>query len=63
MKTRTVLYADAGKILTDGNTFGKIIYLAEDGSADNFYEISENDYEKIMTQEEEASSPAGDFPV
>ena len=29
MKTRTIIYADEGKILTDGEIYGKQIFLAE----------------------------------
>jgi hypothetical protein len=53
MKTRTVLYADEGKILTDGELYGKTIYLAETKSADDFYEIDEAEYEAIMKAKEE----------
>lgn len=46
MKTRIVIYADEGKILTDGTTYGKQIYLADGKNADSFWEISENEYEE-----------------
>ena len=52
MKTEAIttikLVAEEGKILTDGIIYGKEIYLAEDRSADEFYEITEAEYEKII---------------
>lgn len=52
--TTTILKADEGKILTDGEIYGKMIYLAKNRSADEFHEISEAEYEEIMKQNEEA---------
>jgi hypothetical protein len=45
--------ADEGKMLTDGNTYGSIIYLAADRSVEEFYEITIAEYEKIMSEQEE----------
>lgn len=53
MKSRTILYADEGKVLTDGEIFGKTIYLAETKSEEDFYEINESDYEAILKAKEE----------
>lgn len=55
MKTRTIIYAEEGKVLTDGKIYGKEIYLAEGESVDSFYEISEEEYEEILNSEEESS--------
>lgn len=52
MITRTVLYADEGKILTNGEIYGKQIYLAVGISADSFYEITEEEYEAIIKAQE-----------
>lgn len=52
MKKRTVLYADEGKVLTDGTTYGKQIYLAEGLDESNFYEITEAEYAQILAEEE-----------
>lgn len=56
MKTTEIktirLEADEGKMLTDGNTYGSVIYLAVDRSPDEFREISQEEYEKIMAEQE-----------
>ena len=51
MKTRKILYADEGKVLTDGEIYGTTIYLAEGRSAGEFYEISAEEYAAIMEKE------------
>ncbi len=53
MKTRIVLFADKGKILTDGKAYGKIIYLAEGVEAESFYEITEEEYKEMLKIQEE----------
>ena len=52
--TRVVISADESKMLTNGEIYGKSIYLAEDVSVDDFYEISEDEYHEIMKEREEA---------
>lgn len=42
--------ADEGKWLTDGENYGKIISLAEGVSVDNYYEISDEEYEEKMKE-------------
>ena len=54
MKTRKILYADEGKILTNGEIYGKQIFLAEGVSEYDFYEITEEEYEIRMKAEETA---------
>lgn len=46
------LTAAAGKVLTNGQAFGREIYLGVSDSPDNWYEISETVYEEIMAEEE-----------
>lgn len=52
MKTKIILYAEEGKVLTDSEIYGRTIYLAEGRSAENFYEITEEEYEEIIKKEE-----------
>ena len=52
MKQRTILYADEGKVLTNGEIYGKQIYLADGVSADSFYEITDAEYAEKVKQEE-----------
>jgi hypothetical protein len=53
MKTRIVISADEGKVLTDGTTYGRVIYLAEGIDIDSFHEITEKEYQKILKAQEE----------
>ena len=54
MKKRIVITADEGKVLTDGEIYGKSIFLAEGASSNDFYEISDEEYQAIMADREEA---------
>ena len=45
---RKVIYASEGKILTNGEIYGKIIYLAEGVREDSFYEITKEEYDTLM---------------
>ena len=53
MKTRIILYAEEGKVLTDGEVYGRQIFLAEGRDADSFYEITQEEYEEILKKEED----------
>lgn len=53
MKSREVLYADDGMVLTDGTHYGKVMFLGSGRSAEDYYEITEAEYEAIMGAEEE----------
>ena len=50
-KTRIKLTASEGMILTNGEAYGKEVFLSQNESADNWYEITEEEYEKIMVEE------------
>jgi hypothetical protein len=56
MKKRTVLYADSGKVLTNGTTYGKIIYLADPLSENSYREITDEEYAEILKEQEESQS-------
>lgn len=43
MKERIVLYADEGMVLTDGEHYGKQVFLADGVSPDCYYEIPESE--------------------
>jgi hypothetical protein len=54
--TRIKLTASEGHILTDGENYGKIIYLASGDEGEKWYEITEEEYQKKM-EEAAASIP------
>ena len=53
MKTRIVITAEDGNVLTNGEIYGKSIFLAEDADVNSFHEISEDEYNAIMAAKEE----------
>ncbi len=52
MKQRIVLYAEEGKVLTNGTEYGTVIYLADGVSAYSYYEIAQEEYEEILRKQE-----------
>lgn len=54
MKIRNIIYADEGKVLTNGTDYGKQIFLADGASADAYHEITEDEYRAILKEKEEA---------
>lgn len=56
MKTENVVLtkieADEGMYLTNGETYGKIIYLGKNDATENWHEITETEYEQIINQRE-----------
>ncbi len=52
VKTRKILYADEGKVLTDGKNYGRIIYLADGVTEADFYEITAAEYAEIEKEEQ-----------
>lgn len=53
MIVRKVIYADEGKVLTNGETYGTQIFLAEGLNEKDFYEISQEEYEEILNEQTE----------
>lgn len=51
-KTGKALVARKGKIYTNGEDYGYKIFLADGVSADDFYEIPVEEYEKILAERE-----------
>lgn len=49
--TITILTASEGHYLTDGECYGKKIYLAIDRSPDEFHEITDEEYGAIKARE------------
>lgn len=50
MEKRIVLFADEGKVLTDGKTYGTQIFLGENDVADNYREITVEEYKAIEAE-------------
>lgn len=48
------IIAKEGMILTDGQIYGRIIYIADDVDVNSFYEITEKEYNKITEEEEQS---------
>ena len=57
MKKRTVLYAEEGKVLTDGNTYGKQIFLGDGKYEIDYHEITDAEYEAILAAQESEVAP------
>jgi len=38
-----ILKANEGKLLTNGQTFGKVVYLGKNDSANNWHEVDETE--------------------
>ena len=50
---KITIMAEEGKWLTDGENYGKTISLAEDADIDDYYEITEAEYQEIIEKSEE----------
>lgn len=50
---REAIKATDGHILTDGTIYGKVIYLGQGVDASAFHEITVEEYNAIMTQEQD----------
>jgi len=52
--TMTKIMAADGMVLTDGEVYGKVIFLATTDKAENYHEITDAEYAEILKKEEEA---------
>lgn len=55
--TRLKLTAAEGMILTNGEAYGKEIYLGCNDSPDNWHEITDEEYAEILKTEEATYDP------
>lgn len=46
--TRIKLTATEGMILTDGESYGRVVYLASGDEGEKWYEITEEEYNKTL---------------
>ena len=53
MQKRIILTAGEGHVLTDGESFGRIVYLASGDEGEKWYEITEAEYEEKKKEAEE----------
>ena len=56
VENQVVLKADEGKFLTNGQTFGKVVYLGKNDSADNWHEVDGQDYQIITVKDGQSVS-------
>ena len=55
MKTEEItvkrIVADDGKLLTDGEIYGKVIFLGANRNSEEFYEITQEEYDELFKEE------------
>lgn len=50
---RIIIFAEVGKVLTDGKIYGTPVVLGKNKNPDEFTEITIEEYEKIRDEESE----------
>lgn len=50
-----ILKADEGKTLTNGEVFGKVVYLGKNDSTDNWHEITDEDAQALQKTVDEST--------
>lgn len=53
MVMQVILTAEEGMYLTNGEVYGKSIFLGKEDSGFSYYEISEEEYQEILKKQEE----------
>lgn len=49
--TRIKITASEGMVLTNGTTYGTVIFLSEGQTGDEYHEITEEEYKEILAKE------------
>lgn len=52
IENATILKAEENMTLTNGETFGKVVYLGKNDSADNWHEITDEEAQALQETEE-----------
>lgn len=47
--------ADEGKVLTNGETYSKEVYLGKNDCSENWHEITEEEYENLIAEADSIS--------
>lgn len=55
--TRIKLTASEGHILTDGENYGRVVYLASGDEGEKWHEITEEEYQRILEETERKEMP------
>ena len=61
MAERITLIADEGYVYTDGKIYGTTIYLAKGVNADNFKQITREEYEQMLNADESELATEEDY--
>ena len=59
--TRIKLTASEGMVLTDGESYGREVFLAVDADANVWHEITEEEYKAIIKEEAKEEKPNEDI--
>lgn len=58
---RKIIKSTDGHILTNGEVFGRTIYLAEGETGEDFYEITEEEYDALTSSLEDIIEIRGEL--
>lgn len=50
IENQIILKAEDGKLITNGDAYGTVVYLAPNDNAENWWEITEEEYEVVLNQ-------------